>query len=131
MPRDSCPGGRVDRGAASWLTGGGLRVDRAVEAAGLDAIEPAGVTAALEAREWMRAEHDRARQTLTLAVEQARYEAQRAQRHYDRVDPDHRLVAGALERRWNEPLAHVAAAEARLATLEGQPPTLREAQHHA
>jgi hypothetical protein len=47
------------------------------------------------------------------------------------VDPDNRLVAGELERRWNETLAHVAEAEARLATLEGQPPTLSEEQHHA
>jgi len=102
-----------------------------VEAAVLDAIQPAGVTAAVEALERMRAEHDLARQTLTLAVEKARYEAQRAQRQYDRVDPDNRLVAGELERRWNETLTQVAEAEARLATLEGQPPTLREDQHHA
>jgi DNA invertase Pin-like site-specific DNA recombinase len=131
VPRYICHGGRVDRGSASCLTVGGLRVDRAVEAAVLDAIQPAGVAAAMEALERMRAEHDLARQTLTLAVEKARYEAQRAQRQYDRVDPDNRLVAGELERRWNETLAHVAEAEARLATLEGQPPTLSEDQHHA
>ena len=52
----------------------------------------------------MRSEHDLTRQALTLAVEKARYEAQRAQRQYDRVDPDNRLVAGELERRWNETL---------------------------
>jgi DNA invertase Pin-like site-specific DNA recombinase len=131
VPRYICHGGRVDRGSASCLTVGGLRVDRAVEAAVLDAIQPAGVSAAVEALERMRAEHDLARQTLILAVEKARYEAQRAQRQYDRVDPDNRLVAGELERRWNETLAHVAEAEARLATLEGQPPTLSEEQHHA
>src|SRR5262245_14930728 len=131
VPRYICHGGRVDRGSASCLTVGGLRVDRAVEAAVLDAIQPAGVAAAMEALERMRAEHDLARQTLTLAVEKARYEAQRAPRQYDRVDPDNRLVAGELERRWHETLAQVAEAEARLATLEGQPPTRSEDQHHA
>ena len=131
VPRYICHGGRVDRGSASCLTVGGLRVDRAVEAAVLDAIQPAGVSAAVEALERMRAEHDLSRQALTLALEKARYEAQRAQRQYDRVDPDNRLVAGELERRWNETLAQVAEAEARLATLEGQPPTLSEEQHHA
>src|SRR5262249_18795646 len=131
VPRYICQGGRVDRGSASCLTVGGLRVDRAVEAAVLDAIQPAGVTAALEAFERMRSEHDLTRQALTLACEKARYEAQRARRQYDRVDPDNRLVAGELERRWNETLAQVAEAEARLATLEGQPPTLSEEQHHA
>ena len=131
MPRSICHGGRVDRGSSSCLTVGGLRVERAVEAAVLDAIQPAGVTAAVEARERMRAAHDLPRQALTLAWEKARYEAQRARRQYDRVDPDNRLVAGDRERRWNETLAQVAAAEARLATLEGQPPTLSEEQPHA
>jgi DNA invertase Pin-like site-specific DNA recombinase len=130
VPRYICHGGRVDRGSSSCLTIGGLRVDRAVETAVLDAIQPAGVTAALEALERMRSEHDITRQALTLAVEKARYEARRAQRQYDRVDPDNRLVAGELERRWNETLAQVAEAEARLATLECQPITLSEEQRH-
>jgi hypothetical protein len=47
------------------------------------------------------------------------------------VAPANRLVAGALERRWNETLVQGAAAAARLATLEGQPPTRSEEQHHA
>src|SRR5207248_9972819 len=53
-----------------------------------------------------------------------------AQRQYDRVDPDNRLVAGELERRWNAMLAQVAEGEARLAMLEGRPPTLSEELHH-
>ena len=68
--------------------------------------------------------------SFTLAVEKARDEAQWAQRHYDRVEPDNRLVAGARERRWNETLPQVAEAEARLATLECQPLTLSEEQRH-
>ena len=104
MPRYICHGGRVERGSSSCLTLGGLRVDRAVATAVLDALQPAGVTAAVEALERMRAEHDITRQALTLALEKARDEAQRAQRQYDRVEPDNRLVAGELERRWNETL---------------------------
>jgi len=130
VPRYICHGGRINRGSSSCLTVGGLRVDRAVEAAVLDAIQPAGVIAAVEALERLRAEHDLTRQALTLAVEKARYEAQRAQRQYDRVDPDNRLVAGELERRWNGTLVQVAEAEARLATLEGQQLTLSEEQRH-
>jgi hypothetical protein len=48
-------------------------------------------------------EDDRIRQK-ELALEQARYEMARAQRHYDAVDPLNRLVAAELERRWNETL---------------------------
>jgi hypothetical protein len=44
-------------------------------------------------------------------MEQARYEARLAQRQYDRVDPDNRLVATELERRWNEKLERVAQLE--------------------
>jgi DNA invertase Pin-like site-specific DNA recombinase len=131
VPRYICHGGRVARGSASCLTVGGLRVDRAVETVVLDAIQPAGVTAAVEALERLHAEHDLTRQALTLAVEKARYEAQRAQRQYDRVDPDNRLVAGELERRWNDTLAHVAEAEARLTALEDQATPLSQEQHHA
>jgi DNA invertase Pin-like site-specific DNA recombinase len=115
VPRYICPGGRVARGSSSCLTVGGLRVARAVATAVLEAIQPAGITAAVEALERMRSEHALTRQALTLAVEKARDEAQRAQRHYDRVDPAHRLVAGELERRWNETLAQGAEAAARLA----------------
>jgi beta-phosphoglucomutase-like phosphatase (HAD superfamily) len=42
-----------------------------------------------------------------LQLEQARYEARLAQRQYDAVDPANRLVAGELERRWNEKLERV------------------------
>ena len=37
-------------------------------------------------------------------LQQARYEAAHARRQYDAVDPANRLVAGELERRWNEAL---------------------------
>src|SRR2546428_49803 len=104
VPRYVCHGGRIDRGSASCLTIGGLGVDRAVEAAVLDAIQPAGVTAALEALEQVVAEHDTKRQALTLALEKARYEAQRAGRQYDLVDPGNRLVAGGTAHPWKQAL---------------------------
>jgi hypothetical protein len=39
-----------------------------------------------------------------LRLERARYEADLAQRRYERVDPDHRLVAVELEKAWEEKL---------------------------
>ena len=41
----------------------------------------------------------------------------RAHRQYDAVDPDNRLVAGELERRWNERLAVVRQREEAVAAL--------------
>jgi hypothetical protein len=121
-PRSLCHGGRVARGASSGLTLGGLRVARAGAAAVLAAIPPAGGTAAVEARARLPSAPARPRQALALAVETARDAAQRAPRQEDRVAPDHRLGAGDLARRWHETRAQVAAAAARLATWEGQPP---------
>ena len=94
----------------------------------LDAMQPAGVTAALEALEPMGAAHDTKRQAATLALEKARYEAQRAGRQYDLVDPENRLVAGEREHRWHEALARMTALEAHLATLQSQRRTLNEEQ---
>jgi hypothetical protein len=42
-----------------------------------------------------------------LQLERAGYEVQRAQRQYDAVEPEHRLVARTLERRWNETIEHL------------------------
>ena len=47
------------------------------------------------------------RQQIENAIQQAQYEAARARRQYDAVDPDNRLVAGELERRWNEKLVQL------------------------
>jgi DNA invertase Pin-like site-specific DNA recombinase len=44
-------------------------------------------------------------------LERLRYEAQLAERQFLRVDPDNRLVAAALEKRWNEALSALKLAE--------------------
>jgi len=60
-----------------------------------------------------------------LSLQQARYEASLARRQYDAVDPANRLVAGELERRWNETLHAVARIEAEIAaTAARRPPPL-------
>jgi hypothetical protein len=66
-------------------------------------------------------EHLEKRRQLENALEQARFEASRAHRQYDQVDPDNRLVAGELERRWNERLAMVRALEGQLAQHDTGP----------
>jgi hypothetical protein len=107
----------VDRGSAACLSVGSLRVDQAVVQQVLAAIQPAGLHAALVAEAEVGREQEQIRRTLTLAAERARYEAQRAQRQFDAVDPDNRLVASELEARWNQALTKVAEVEARLHAL--------------
>jgi Recombinase/Recombinase zinc beta ribbon domain len=58
-------------------------------------------------------------------LERLRYEAALAQRQFNRVDPDNRLVAAELEKRWEAALAELKRAEEAQATREvSSPPWL-------
>lgn len=86
---------------------GNMRIDAAVSAEVLRVISPLALEAAFQMiADRAQSGAERLRQC-ELALEQARYEAMRARRQYDAVDPDNRPVAGELERRWNECLAAV------------------------
>jgi DNA invertase Pin-like site-specific DNA recombinase len=117
VPRYGCRGDRGDRGSSACLTIGSLRVDRAVVRSVLAAIQPAGIEAAVKVSECAQAEDDEKRKALDLALERARYEANRARRQFDAVEPENRLVAGELEVRWNHALEQVAALESRIAAM--------------
>ena len=120
VPRYACHGGRVTRGVAACLSVGSLRVDQAVVDQVLDAIQPAGLQAALDAIERARHEDETKRHAVELALEKARYEARRAQRQFDATDPENRLVAGELERRWNHALEQVSDLESRVLAQRAQ-----------
>jgi hypothetical protein len=49
-----------------------------------------------------------------MRIERLEYQAQLAQRRYEEVDPSNRLVAGTLERRWNEALVGLNTAQEEL-----------------
>jgi hypothetical protein len=55
---------------------------------------------------------------LRLKLEHARYEAARARRQYDAVEPENRLVAAELERRWNSSIQEFARLEQGYSLLE-------------
>jgi DNA invertase Pin-like site-specific DNA recombinase len=80
-------------------------IDAAVTQLLLAAIEPAQLTIALEAIEHLEAQARAIDHQWQLRIERARYEAQRARRRYEEVEPEHRLVARSLERDWNEKLS--------------------------
>lgn len=117
VPRYGCNGASVTHGAGRCISFGGLTVDRAVEREVLKVVEPAAVEAALGALAELEASRDERRAALKLALQQARYEADRARRQYDAVEPENRLVASELERRWNAALAGVRQLEEELDRL--------------
>jgi DNA invertase Pin-like site-specific DNA recombinase/transposase len=106
------------------LNVGGLQIDAAVAAAFLNALQPAGLQAAVRAAEQLEGDYDAALTQWRLAVERARYAAQRAERHYSAVDPENRLVARGLEAQWEERLRELDQAQAELARREQQRPRL-------
>jgi DNA invertase Pin-like site-specific DNA recombinase len=117
--RYHCRGGSHNHGGERCISFGGMRIDRAVASEIIERLQPLGVKAAIAAMEAQGQEADEKRRQVALALEQARYEATRARRQYDVVDPDNRLVAGALEQRWNERLLAARALEVEHEALVG------------
>ena len=72
-------------------------VDAAVAAALLDALTPEQVALALSAADEVAGRHQRTSRAAELAVERARYDADRAERAFHQVEPENRLVARSLE----------------------------------
>jgi DNA invertase Pin-like site-specific DNA recombinase len=70
----------------------------------LAALEPAALALSLQARTEVEQERQRLDQHWQQRCQRARYEVELAERRYQAVDPGHRLVAGTLEKRWEEAL---------------------------
>ena len=111
---------------------GGVAIDAAVTAAFLAALKPAALQACLQAARQLEEGHDAALEQWRRQAEQARYHAARAERRYQAVDPDNRLVARGLENAWEKALTELAAAEAELARRQAaRPRTLTAAERAA
>ena len=122
----------VDGRGTRHLRVGGVAIDAAVTAAFLAALEPVALQACLQAARQLEHGHDAALAQHRRQVEQARYQAARAERRYQAVDPDNRLVARGLEAAWEKALTELAAAEAELARRQAaRPATLTAAERAA
>ena len=101
-------------------------VDDAVARLVLEAVRPEQIALAIGAADQVAERHTAAHRGAELAVERARYEAERAERAFHRVEPENRLVARSLEQRWEARLVALAEAEAALATAQAAKPPLPE-----
>jgi len=115
--RYQCRGDDAHVGAGLCIGIGGLRLDRAIAAAMLEAVSDRAIEAAVLAADQAARASDDVRQGLSRELEAARYEAGLAARRYELVDPAKRHVARELEARWNTALERVAGLEHRLAEL--------------
>lgn len=82
-------------------------LDRAVEARVLEVVNQEQLDLALEAFEVLQQREQQISGQWKLRLQRAEYEAQLAQKQYDQVDPENRLVASTLERRWNDALVEL------------------------
>jgi excisionase family DNA binding protein len=99
-------------------------VDEAVAGRLLQALNPAEVALALAAADDVTDRHQRVGRAAELAVERARYEADRAERAFCQVEPENRLVARTLETRWESKLAALTEAEQALTAARDTLPSL-------
>ena len=109
-------------GAATCLHVDGASLDAAVVDAFFAALAPAELDVLAEVMAAQHADQARLEQHYADEVSRASYAAQLAQRQYQAVDPDNRLVAGTLERNWEEALRGVAAAQQAAERFAAQPP---------
>jgi len=102
--------------AKNCQTVGGKRIDRAVVQAFLEATAPAGTDAAMLVEEQSEREKKAIERSWQLQIEKAEYEAQRAERQFNAVEPENRVVVRELERRWNARLVELEAIRAQAQT---------------
>jgi DNA invertase Pin-like site-specific DNA recombinase len=109
----------------------GPPLDAVVVEAFFEAIAPAELSVLEAVLAAQRTDHERLAQQYADQVKRAEYEAQLAERQYQAVDPENRLVASELERRWELALRALAETREAAERFVNQPadpkldPTLR------
>jgi DNA invertase Pin-like site-specific DNA recombinase len=122
-PGYDCSYSRVDRAATPGCRGVmGEVIEQAVAQRLLAAVAPEQIALALQAADTVTDRRGRATRAVELRAERARYDAARAERAFHQCDPDNRLVARSLEKRWEDKLRELADAEAELVLQAAEPP---------
>jgi hypothetical protein len=106
-PLYECNQAHTQHAAPTCQTIRGDTIDTAVPQRFLEAIHPAQLDVSLAALDQIEARARQLERQWHLRRERAQYEIDLARRRYVAVEPENRLVARALERAWNETLAHL------------------------
>src|SRR6266849_5174423 len=108
-----------------------LPIDAAVESLALAALAPDRLALAVAAWREFEEEARLLERQWSLRRERAHYEAERARRQYDAVEPENRLVARSLERAWEARLREVEQIEAEYQSWRREQPTSLSAAERA
>ena len=107
--RYTCSRMAVDYGEPLCQSLAGEVLDEEVRRLVFAALQPAALDISLQVAEDLEGERARQRQQWEQRLQRARYEAQRAERQYQAVEPENRLVARTLEQHWEAALEAQAA----------------------
>ena len=102
--RYACQRGALDYAEPRCQSLAGGALDELVAGQVLRALEPAALELSLRAVADAERERGRLARQWEQRLERARHDAERAARQYHAAEPEHRLVARELERRWEQAL---------------------------
>lgn len=102
--RYSCQRDAIDYGVDACQSLSGASLESFVVERLLQAVYPASLELSLAASEDIERERKQLDDHWQQRLTRSRYEVEQARRQYAAVDPEHRLVARELERRWDEAL---------------------------
>lgn len=102
--RYSCLRAAIDYGEETCQSLSGAALESFVSERLLQAVSPASLELSLTAMADIEREREQLDAHWQQRLTRSRYEVEQARRQYAAVDPDHRLVARELERRWEEAL---------------------------
>ncbi|PHK93466.1 transposase [Pseudoroseomonas rhizosphaerae] len=111
FPLYQCSADQAQDGSPRCQEVRALLVDAEVERLLLEALAPDQIALAVAAIDDLDEDTRLLERQWALKRERARYEAERARRQYDTVEPENRLVARSLERVWEEKLRQVEVVE--------------------
>jgi DNA invertase Pin-like site-specific DNA recombinase len=99
-----CQRHALDYGTPPCQSVAGMPLDRLITEQVLQVVTPAALELSLRAAQECERERAALNQHWRLRLERAAQEVERAYRQYNRVEPENRLVARSLERKWEEAL---------------------------
>lgn len=114
MLRYVCRRGQLDQGEPRCIGFGGVPTDAAIGRELAAVVRPGAVEAAIMASRQAAQSRDEVLEVWQRDLEAARYAARRAEKQFNAADPENRLVAQELERRWDEALRQVEQVEHRI-----------------
>ncbi|HEY0799538.1 MAG TPA: recombinase family protein [Steroidobacteraceae bacterium] len=95
-------------------------LDNAIGEAVLTALQPAELELAVTALNELEQRDQAIMRQWHMRIDRAEYEVALAERRYQECDPANRLVAGTLERRWNDAMLHLDEIKMQAVQFQGQ-----------